>query len=182
MDIDLQVRSAAFNWLSEQVNSHGDVLAWNVLLQGFEFQGQRVPLVSPQGIFKPKILKLPISIATTPKGPYNDFLGKDNFLIYRYRGKDPNQRDNVGLREVFRQGLPLVYFHGFEPGKYLANFPVYIIGDDPRNLTFRVSIDDYLPVFGFSEANLTRHVAEVSDARHAYLTSTMSIGLYAETL
>ena len=25
MDIDLQVRLAAFNWLSEQVNSHGDI-------------------------------------------------------------------------------------------------------------------------------------------------------------
>jgi hypothetical protein len=25
MDVDLQVRLAAFNWLSEQVNLHGDI-------------------------------------------------------------------------------------------------------------------------------------------------------------
>ena len=37
-----------------------------LLQQGFEFQGQRIPLVAPQGIFKPKILELPISITTTP--------------------------------------------------------------------------------------------------------------------
>jgi len=56
MDIDLQVRIAAFNWLSEQVNSYGDVLPRKLLEQGFEFQSQRVPLIAPQGIFKPQIL------------------------------------------------------------------------------------------------------------------------------
>lgn len=53
MDVDFQVRAAAFNWLTEQVNLHGDVLSRKLLEQGFEFQGQRIPLVAPQGIFKP---------------------------------------------------------------------------------------------------------------------------------
>ena len=177
MDIDLQVRLAAFNWLSDQVSSYGDVLARNTLLRGFEFQGQRVPLISPQGIFKPRILELPLSITTSPKGPYDDFLGEDNFLIYRYRGTDPNQPDNVRLRRVFELGLPLVYFHGFEPGKYLATFPVYIIGDNPDNLTFKVSVDDPLPTFTYSEPSISRQIAEVSDIRHAYLTATIKVRL-----
>jgi putative restriction endonuclease len=177
MDIDLQVRLAAFNWLSEQVNIHGDVLPRQLLQQGFEFQSQRIPLVAPQGIFKPQILELPISITTTPKGPYDDFLGKDNFLIYRYRGTDPNQRDNVGLRKVFELGRPLVYFHGLEPGKYLATYPVYIIGDDQSNLTFKVSVDDPVPAFEYAQTSVSRQIAEVSDARHAYLTSTVKIRL-----
>ena len=75
MDIDLQVRVAAFNWLTEQVNLHGDVLSRKLLEQGFEFQGSRIPLVAPQGIFKPQILDLPLSITTAPKGPYDDYLG-----------------------------------------------------------------------------------------------------------
>ena len=113
MDIDLQVRLAAFNWLSEQVNSHGDdVLPRKLLEQGFEFQGQRIPLIAPNGIFKPQMLDLPISITTTPKSAYGDYLGKDNFLIYHYRGINPNHRDNVGLRKVFEQKRPLIYFHG----------------------------------------------------------------------
>ena len=53
-DIDQRVRIAAFNWLDEQVSIHGDVLPRSILAQGFEFEGQRVPLVAPQGIFKPK--------------------------------------------------------------------------------------------------------------------------------
>lgn len=176
-DIDLQVRLAAFNWLSEQSGLYGDVFARNTLLQGFEFQGQRVPLMSPQGIFKPRILELPLSIMTSPESQYDDFVGEDNFLIYRYRGSDPNQRDNVGLRRVFELGRPLIYFHGFEPGKYLATFPVYIIGDDPSYLTFKISVDDPLPNFKYSEASVSRQVAEVSDVRHAYLTATIKVRL-----
>jgi putative restriction endonuclease len=42
-DIDQRVRIAAFNWLDEQVNIHGDVLPRSILAQGFEFEGQRVP-------------------------------------------------------------------------------------------------------------------------------------------
>jgi putative restriction endonuclease len=178
MDIDLQIRLAAFNWLSEQVNSHGeDVLPRKLLEQGFEFQGQRIPLVAPQGIFKPQILDLPISITTAPKGPYDDYFGKDNFLIYRYRGTDPNHRDNVGLRKVFELKRPLVYFHGIAPGKYLATWPVYIIGDDKGNLMFKVAVDDAVPALENSSISISHQIAEVSDARHAYLTATVKVRL-----
>lgn len=178
MDIDLQVRLAAFNWLSEQVNLHGDVLPRKLLEQGFEFQGQRIPLVAPQGIFKPQVLELPLSITTSPNSPYDDnYFAKDGFIHYRYRGADPNHRDNVGLRKVFELKRPLVYLHGFQPGKYLATYPVYIIGDNPSNLTFRVSVDDPLPTFEYSATSISRQIAEVSDARHAYLTSTVKVRL-----
>lgn len=178
MDIDLQVRLAAFDWLSEQVNLHGDVLPRKLLEQGFEFQGQRIPLVAPQGIFKPQLLELPLSITTAPKGPYDDYFGNDNFLIYRYRGTDPNHRDNTGLRKVFELKRPLVYLHGIEPGKYLATWPVYIIGDDQSSLTFKVTVDDALPAIEYTQESVARQVAEVSDARHAYLTATVKVRLH----
>src|SRR5690349_6131524 len=127
MDIDLQIRLAAFNWLSEQVNSLGDVLPRKLLEQGFEFQGQRISLVSPQGIYKPKNFPLPISFHTTPESRYNDGIGSDNLLAYKYQGKDPNHSDNVGLRRAFELKLPLAYFHGIVPGRYLAIWPVYIV-------------------------------------------------------
>jgi putative restriction endonuclease len=178
MDIDLQVRLAAFNWLAQQVNLHGEVLFRDALLQGFEFQGHRVPLVSPSGIFKPKILDLPLSITTTVEGPYDDnYLEKDGFLHYRYRGEDPNHRDNVGLRRIFERNLPLIYLHGLQPGRYLPVYPVYIVGDDPKNLTFHVSVDDPLPTFTYSESSISRQSADVSDARHAYITSIVKVRL-----
>ena len=56
-------------------------------------------LLGPQGIFKPKIIpQIPLSITTTPKGPYDDSFSYDDFLLYRYRGTDIQHRDNAGLR------------------------------------------------------------------------------------
>lgn len=64
---DHAIRMAAFDWLSRQVDGRGDVLPWALLAWGFEFKGQRIPLLSQQGIFKPKALEVPISIRTSPK-------------------------------------------------------------------------------------------------------------------
>jgi putative restriction endonuclease len=94
---DLRVRLAAFEWLNEQVEVHGDVLPRSLLEQGFVFEGQRVPLVGPQGIFKPQVCGLPLSITTIPGGQYADKMSGSD-LRYSYRGTDPRHPDNVGLR------------------------------------------------------------------------------------
>ena len=131
MDVDLQIRLAAFQWLTEHVNKQGGVLPRELLQQGFVFGQERIPLVAPSGIFKPGIMELPLSITTAPLGLYDDSSGKENLLVYRYRGDNPDHRDNVGLRRVFSLKKPLIYFHGLMPGKYKAVWPVYIVGDDP---------------------------------------------------
>src|SRR5699024_2637301 len=97
---------------------------------------------SPQGIFKPSQLHLPLTIRTSPKGPYTDSFYENDFLLYKYRGTDPMHRDNVGLRKCMQNETPLIYFHGIVPGKYLAVWPVYVLGDDPDVHTFRVAADD----------------------------------------
>lgn len=175
MDFDFQVRMSAFNWLSEQVSALGDVLPRKLLEQGFEFQGQRIPLISPQGIFKPQFLKLPLTIHTTPNGPYNDGIGSDNLLTYKYRGTDPNHIDNVRLREVFNSKRPLIYFHGLIPGRYLAIWPIYIISDDPRNLTFKAALEDLASVDWSTDS---RKLAEETNARRAYLTATIKVRVH----
>ncbi len=54
---DAQVRLAAFTFLEEQQRLAGDegVLPRKVLAEGFVYEGQRVPLMGPQGIFKPRV-------------------------------------------------------------------------------------------------------------------------------
>lgn len=172
---DLAIRFAAFKWLSEQVNIHGDVLPRPLLQKGFEFDGHRVPLVAPQGIFKPRLMDLPLSIATTPKGPYQDSFGPDGLLAYKYRGTDPSHPDNLGLRRTMVQQLPLVYLHGIVPGKYLALWPVYVVGDDSATLTFRIAVDDaaYIarPTTGASDDDTTT-------ARRSYVTATTRVRLH----
>lgn len=166
---DHEIRLAAFDWLSREVDIRGDVLPWALLTWGFEHKGHRIPLVSQQGIFKPKALEVPISIRTSPKGPYNDGFGPDGLLEYRYRGTNPKHRDNVGLREAWRSQTPLAYFHGISKGRYLAVWPVYIVGDDPDGLTFKVAVDDAQTALKVAEAG---YVAEYDvTARREYVTA-----------
>src|SRR5437870_6410030 len=149
-DIDARVRLAAFEFLEAKRRELGtdDAFSRGLLAEGFILEGQRVPLIAPQGIFKPKILpEMPLSITTVPivegqDRPYEDVLGSDGLLQYRYRGADPQHRDNVRLRLAMQRKVPLVYFHGIIPGLYQAAWPVYIVGDDPARLTFTVSVDE----------------------------------------
>lgn len=99
-DRDLVIRLATFDWLAGQSAAIGDVLPRELLQKGFELQGERVPLVAPQGIFKPRIMDLPLSIATTPHGPYHDAFASIGLLAYKYRGTDPSHPDNEGLRRA----------------------------------------------------------------------------------
>lgn len=176
MDVDQAVRLTAFSWLKDKTAILGDVLPRTLLQEGFVFEGRRVPLVSPQGIFKPRLLDLPLSISTTPEGPYQDAFGSDGLLKYRYRGTMENHPDNVGLRNAMLAGRPLVYFHGIIPGQYLAIWPVYIVGDDPARLSFTVAVDD-ISAIGVENWPGTR-VAESSDPRRAYVTATVRMRLH----
>ncbi len=140
--MDASIRLAAFRFLEEPTQLHGEVLPRETLARGFEFERARVPLIGPQGIFKPAILDLPLSITTVPvvdgrPRPYEDEIGEDGLLRYRYRGTDPNHRDNVGLRQAMERQMPLIYFHGIVAGRYMASWPVYIVGDDPAKLAFQ---------------------------------------------
>ncbi len=140
-DPDARVRVAAFNWLAEQVELHGEVLPRDALAKGFDLDGRRVPLLGPQGIFKPAVMRAPLSITTVPSGPYEDSIDHNGVLRYRYRGTDPNHSDNAGLRAVMNGRLPLAYFHRIARGRYLAAWPVHITHDSPATLTFCVELD-----------------------------------------
>jgi putative restriction endonuclease len=129
--------------LSEQTAIHGEILSRDLLQKGFVLGGERIPLISPQGIFKPRIMKdMPLSITSAPSGPYDDAFSRDGLLQYRYRGTNPEHADNRGLRLAKEQRVPLVYFFGITPGKYLAVWPVFVVGDDRKALTFSVAVDD----------------------------------------
>ena len=66
---DHETRLAAFRWLSEQVEIHGEVLPWALLLLGFTHKGERVPLLSQQGISKPRVMGMPLSLRHSLAGP-----------------------------------------------------------------------------------------------------------------
>lgn len=179
--LDAEVRIAAFKWLSQRKRTHGDVFPWDFLKQGFGFRGQAVRVIGPQGIFKPKILpELPLSITTSPKSPYNDSFCRNNLLRYKYRDTDPQHHENVGLRRAMVSNTPLIYFHGVVPGKYLAVWPVFIVGDDPAALTFSVAADDLAFI---DDKTVNRRYADSvhdsgADSRRSYITASVKVRLH----
>ena len=169
-DLDRVVRVAAFNFLKEQTTLHGgSVLPRRLLEQGFEFDGRRVPLVGPQGIFKPAVCDLPLSITTVPEVPGKERPYEDEptyeGVHYRYRGTDPRHPDNVGLRRAMVEQVPLVYFHGHRPGLYHAEWPVYVVGDDPSRLTFTILTEQ--------ATDLEAIVSLAEGPKRAYLATQM---------
>lgn len=168
-----EIRMAAFKWLEEQTMFE-DILSWTTLQQGFSYQGQRITLVGPQGIWKPRAFKtMPISITTSPNSPYSDGLTDDGLLHYKYRGTDPFHPDNVGLRQAMVEQVPLIYFHGIGVNKYLAAWPVFIIEDNPTNLTFTVAVDDKQHAL-VDRATL----GEVDEYRRQYITASFRVRLH----
>jgi putative restriction endonuclease len=175
---DTKVRLRAFQWLDEVSLTHEDILPRNVLQKGFELEGQRIPLVAPNGIFTPRSCDYPLSITTVLNGPYPDRFEDAHRLSYRYRGDDPAHRDNVGLRNAMRDNIPLVYFFAVAQGRYQAIKPIYVTADDPARLTFTIMAD----VSGTFEGQVLT-APEVADPvrtelRRQYATATVQVRLH----
>ena len=146
-DVESRLRVAAMAWL-ERKESFGHDTFTQPALAEFIFEGRRVPLLDRQrGIRKPAFLDAALSFRTTftPPGqapPYEDETGADGLLRYKYRGVDPDHPENRAMREAYRRRLPLVWFVGVSPGRYLARYPVWLVADEPDQLQFAVALDD----------------------------------------
>ena len=173
-NIDVMVRLATFKWLDENVDRFDGVFPREVLAKGFIFKETRVPLVGPQGIFKPAILpEIPLSITTTPNSPYRDS-SDEMGLSYSYTGTDPDHWQNVGLRKAMQEQIPLVYFKAEIAGRYAAEYPAYIVGDDPDQLMFEVVFGDVKSLYAGKSA------AEDKDVR-AYITRETKVRLHQKS-
>jgi putative restriction endonuclease len=181
--MDTPARIAAFSWLKSQSLIYGDVFPRKLLQDGFSYNGKRVPLLGPQGIFKPQIFpQIPLSITTTSNSPYQDSAPSEGSLIYKFRGTDPFHRDNVGLRMAMAQKIPLIYFYSLIPSKYFAMWPVYIIGEDKNDLSFRVAVDDMKFLYNFTEQILPLAINEPEEIyRRSYITTTVKVRLHQKS-
>jgi putative restriction endonuclease len=177
------VRTAAFAFLTEQTRVHGDTLPWSLLKQGFPFEGQRVHLLGPQGIFKPALLpELPLSISTAPPDdegdrPYPDEITPDGLLSYHYRRTGPEHRDNVGLRLAGQRGVPLIYFFGLVEGQYLPIWPVFVAGDNADARTFTIEVDAKDRSWDMAEDGASL----VGEGRRRYITQLTRRRLHQES-
>lgn len=139
-ELDSLMRMAAFEHV-RRLSETRDHLTAADLAPGFTFQGQRYPLVNPQrGIFKPREMRHLLSIKTVYPKPgakvwYDDqrevhrqIFDGDEAISYAFMGRNPDAADNQWLRDAHVQRVPIIYFLGIAPGRYLAMFPAFIEG------------------------------------------------------
>lgn len=130
-EFDDRLRLAAFAHLDQVSAAHPAGIPSRVI-NTFTFDGEPMPLVVQPGIWKPRRLTAALTIRTTftPPGreaPYEDTVGRDGLVRYKWRGTDPDHADNRALREAMRQQRPLVYFYAVAKGVYQAFYPVYLV-------------------------------------------------------
>jgi putative restriction endonuclease len=174
--IDSEVRRRAFAYLQDLVVANGDVVPWQALTQGIEFEGTRIPLAGQPGIITSRVLDgLPLTIRSAPvpddaEGYYADTFDADGNLEYSYliRDKLHPERDiehghNRSLRRALELKLPLAYLYGVSPGRYIPHWPVFIIGEDRSRMIFRVAMMD-AEVIG---DNAAQWIEQVADKRYS---------------
>lgn len=150
-DGDQEIRAAAFATVRQLSEIRGHLTARD-LKRGFEFQGQRIPLINPQrGIFKPRQMRYLLSIKTVFPRPgakvwYDDqrdvhrqIYEGDEVVDYAFMGNNPDAADNRWLREAMENRVPIIYFLGISPGNYEAFMPAFITGWDAISLKANVA-------------------------------------------
>ena len=157
-DQEALIRAAAMDWLSARIAREQETVT-RAELAAWEYEGIRIPLVDRgRGIRKPRGFESALSITTTytPAGrrpPYEDNVGGDGLLRYKYRLQQPNHADNIALRQAYFTRSPLIWFFGVASGVFIARFPVWIIADDPVNHEATIAVDEVQKIVDFRNSN-----------------------------
>ena len=151
MPDDQTFRLVAFDAVRRLTEIRGDLTS-NDLRGGFEFKGERIPLINPQrGIFKPRQMQFLLSIRTVfprsgarvwyddQRDVHRQIYEGDDAVDYAFMGNNPDAADNRWLREAMENRVPVIYFLGIAPGCYQAFLPTFLVGWDPQALKARVA-------------------------------------------
>jgi putative restriction endonuclease len=141
---DAQLRQAAFDHVNRLSSVRDGVLDAADLAIGFEFSGDRIPLINPQrGIFKPRQMEHLLSIKTVfprrgarvwyedQREAHRQIYAGDDVVEYAFMGTDPNSPDNRWLRDAMQYRIPIIYSLGTSPGRYQPIIPTFIVGWHP---------------------------------------------------
>src|SRR6266446_5731587 len=122
------------------------------LADGFEFGGERIPLINPQrGIFKPRQMAHLLIIKTVfprrgarvwyddQREAHRQIYTGDDVVDYAFMGTDPNSPDNRWLLDAMQQQTPVIYFLGASPGRYQPIIPTFIVGWHPERLRVQLA-------------------------------------------
>src|SRR6516162_3983887 len=149
---DIQLREAAFSHVDRLATLRGGVLDSTDLAGGFEFAGQRIPLINPRrGIVKPRQMTHLLSIKTVfprrgarvwyddQREAHRQIYAGDDVVDYQFMGTDTAAADNRWLQDAMERQIPVIYFLGTSPGRYQPIIPTFIVGWHPERLRVQLA-------------------------------------------
>lgn len=149
-DRDAAMRLAAAEHLRRIATA--DTLSSDQLAAGFTFDGERVPLINPQrGIFKPRSMRNLLSVRTVyprtgariwyddQRVVHEQVATGQELIDYAFMGDNPGAADNRWLKEAHEAQVPILYFLGTAPGKYLMTWPTFVADWVPGELKVRLA-------------------------------------------
>jgi putative restriction endonuclease len=145
-DFETRVRNEAMTWLTVRTNDGANSISSTDLLD-FAIDGERFRLMDAQrGIRKPASFSAALSIRTTYTTPghgrpYDDRIGEDGLLRYKWRGDDAEHAENRALRSAMTLQLPLIWFFGVGHARYQPIFPVFLLAEDRDQQEFLIDPD-----------------------------------------
>ncbi len=151
---DELMRTAAFDRV-RSLSQTRDHLTSEDLKSGFVFNDERIPLTNPQrGIFKPRQMRYLLSIKTVfPRAGarvwYDDqrtvhrqIFESTEVVDYAFMGTDPTAADNRWMQEAHANRIPIIYFVGVSPGRYVPLTRVFIAGWDGITLKAQIAFGE----------------------------------------
>jgi putative restriction endonuclease len=157
IEFEEYVRLRAFEEIRSRQQVHGEVLPLDVLQQPVRVENLEISLIAHmRGIHKPSMLRAALAVLTVaPKkgapAPYDDRFDVHGSFRYHYR--DPGTEgdrarlmadsDNQSLRVAMDHRLPIIYYIGIIPGRYLPIFPTYVIDDHPNEREFSLDMTGF---------------------------------------
>ncbi|WP_239024357.1 HNH endonuclease [Ramlibacter humi] len=122
---------------------------------GFLAENKRVPFINPQrGIFKPSAMQALLSIRTVypKKGAkvwYDDqrevhqqIMNGSASVAYAFMGDDPQAPENRWLKEALESQVPIIYFLGVAPARYIPIFPCFVGDWDAKLLRAEIFFNE----------------------------------------
>lgn len=147
-NFEAKLRVDALEWLAARTGDGAEYLTREDVLD-YRFEGQNFRLQPTQnGIHKPKQFSGALSIQTVYRAPgatrpYDDAVGDDGVLRYKWRGDDYNSWDNRSLRVAMERQLPVIWFVGvgMRPAVFQVVAPVFLLWEEPEQQQFAIAPD-----------------------------------------
>ncbi len=186
-DFDGELRQAAVEWLKVRTNDGAEFMMTSEI-QEFTFRGESFRLMDAQrGIRKPAQLSAALSIRTvyTPEQrdrPYEDQVGPDGLLRYKWRGNVADHPENRALRAAAIGKLPLIWFYGVGTAVYQPIAPVWVVWVEKEQQQFVIDLNitnEWIEQGSVVEQQLRRYIIRETRQRlHQPVFRSTVMGAY----